>query len=133
MNIGITIRNLRLQRGITQEHFASSLSVSIQTVSRWENCVNYPDLSMIPLIAAYFNVTTDFLFGMKGDNTMIKLLKTVETLEVGSTKEAEECVLKFKGDKFPILKDYKIAEIDGKIILEVTKEFNADIDKMKFD
>lgn len=133
MDIGTTIRNLRLQRGITQEEFASALSVSVQTISRWENSVNCPDLSFIPLIASFFNVTTDFLFGMEGDSNMAKLLKTVETLEVGNKKEAEEMAMKFKGDKFPILKDYKITEIDGKTILEVTKEFNVDVDKMKFE
>ena len=41
--------------------------------------------------------------------------------------------LKFKNDKFPMLKDYKITESDGKIILEVTKEFNTDINNMKFN
>lgn len=32
-----------------------------------------------------------------------------------------------------MLKDYKITESDGKIILEVTKEFNTDINNMKFN
>lgn len=38
-----------------------------------------------------------------------------------------------KGDKFPILKDYEITEVNGKTILEVTKEFNVDVDKMNFE
>lgn len=61
MDIGTIIRNLRLQREITQENFVSSLSVSVQTVLRWENSVNCPDLSFIPLIVSLFNVTTDSL------------------------------------------------------------------------
>lgn len=132
MDIGTTIKKLRIDRGITQETFANVLDISVQTVSRWENNVNYPDLSMLPLIATFFHVSTDFLLGMKGENNMAKLLKTVETFELVSKSEAEELVMKFKGEKFPILKEYKITEADGKIILEATKEFNADMDNMKF-
>ena len=132
MDIGTTIKKLRIDKGITQETFANVLDISVQTVSRWENNVNYPDLSMLPLIATFFHVSTDFLLGMKGENNMAKLLKTVETFELVSNSEAEELVLKFKGEKFPILKEHKITEADGKIILEATKEFNADMDNMKF-
>ncbi|NBJ95094.1 helix-turn-helix domain-containing protein [Parablautia muri] len=132
MDIGTTIKKLRIDKGITQETFANVLDISVQTVSRWENNVNYPDLSMLPLIATFFHVSTDFLLGMKGENNMAKLLKTVETFELVSKSEAEELVLKFKGEKFPILKEHKITKADGKIILEATKEFNADMDNMKF-
>ena len=63
MDIGRTIKELRKKRGITQEEFSEALRVSVQTVSRWENGVNTPDLSMLPQIAVYFKVTTDYLLG----------------------------------------------------------------------
>ncbi len=133
MNIGRTIRELRQKRGITQEEFSEALGVSVQTVSRWENGVNVPDLSMLPQIAIYFKVTTDYLLGLERNNTMAKLMKTTETFELASKQEAEEMVLKFKGEKFPVLKDYKITAEGGKVILEVTKEFNSELDSMKFN
>ena len=55
------IRTLRRERGITQEELASALRVSFQSVSRWENGQTYPDIELIPKIAAYFSVTTDEL------------------------------------------------------------------------
>jgi transcriptional regulator with XRE-family HTH domain len=40
--IGILIRELRLETGLTQEKFGASLGVSYPTVSRWENGVAKP-------------------------------------------------------------------------------------------
>jgi transcriptional regulator with XRE-family HTH domain len=61
---GKNIRALRKGKNLTQEQFAEKLGVSFQSVSRWENCVTYPDVEMIPLIARFFNVSTDYLFGI---------------------------------------------------------------------
>ncbi len=132
MNIGKTIKELRQKKGITQEEFSEALRVSVQTVSRWENGVNAPDLSMLPQLAVYFGVTADYLLGLERSDTMVKLIKTVETFELASRQEAEEMVLKFKGEKFPVLKDYKITADGDKVILEAEKEFNSDLDSMKF-
>ena len=134
MEIGMIIKQLRIENNITQEDLANELNVSIQTISRWENSVNCPDLSMVPLIALLFGVTTDYLLGVeKRTKSMRKLLKTVETFELETREEAEDMANGFKRSKFPILKDYSISETDGKIILEATKEFNTDVDKMKFN
>ncbi len=133
MDIGRTIRELRQKRGITQEEFSEALRVSVQTVSRWENGVNAPDLSVLPWFAVYFRVTTDYLLGLERSDTMAKLMKTIETFELASKREAEEMVLKFKGEKFPVLKDYKITAEGNKTILEVTKEFGTELDNMKFN
>ena len=62
MNIGLQIKELRGKRKITQEELAKALNVSTQAVSKWENG-GYPDLELIPSIAKYFNVSTDYLFG----------------------------------------------------------------------
>ena len=115
MNIGAVIKELRRNKGIKQEELADILQVSVQTVSRWENEVNYPDLSMLPQLSAFFQVTTDYLLGVERSNTMAKLLKTVETFEVNSKQEAEEMLLKFRGgEQFPILKAHEIMEVEGK-------------------
>ena len=133
MEIGARIKELRKLRGIKQEDFAEGLGVSVQTVSRWENGVNYPDISMLPAIASFFRVTADYLLGLEGSDGMAKLLKTTEVFEFKTKEEAEAMVMKFKGEQFPVLKDHKLTEDGGKFILEVTKEFNTELDGMKFD
>ena len=64
LNIGETIKKLRKERDITQEEFAEILGVSCQSVSRWENNSCYPDIELIPAIAAFFDISTDKLMGV---------------------------------------------------------------------
>ena len=62
-SIGETIAKLRHERSMTQEALAETLCVSPQTISKWENSVNLPDVQMLPLIADVFGVRVDALFG----------------------------------------------------------------------
>ncbi len=64
LNIGDTIKKLRKKREITQEEFSEVLGVSCQSVSRWENNTCYPDIELIPTIAAFFGISTDKLMGV---------------------------------------------------------------------
>ena len=64
LNIGETIRKLRKEKEITQEEFAEVLGVSCQSVSRWENNSCYPDIELVPVIAAFFGISTDKLMGV---------------------------------------------------------------------
>ncbi|MBQ6996255.1 MAG: helix-turn-helix transcriptional regulator [Lachnospiraceae bacterium] len=66
-NIGEVIRELRKRENITQEKLAEALNVSFQSISRWENNLAYPDISLIPAMANFFNVTTDILFDMNNE------------------------------------------------------------------
>ena len=62
MNLGNKIRELRRQRNLTQEQLAASLNISAQAVSKWEMGGSYPDMTMIPTLAALFKVSLDELF-----------------------------------------------------------------------
>ena len=67
MLIGDKIRLLRKNKGITQHQLAEELSVSSQSVSKWENHVSVPDISLLPVIARYFGITMDELFSYRLD------------------------------------------------------------------
>ena len=60
--IGSVICRLRKEKGITQEELGKNVGVSTQAVSKWE-CGGVPDTELIPLIADYFKVSIDTLFG----------------------------------------------------------------------
>ena len=66
--IGTQIAKLRKDKNITQEDLAKKLGVSAQAVSKWENG-GATDVEMLPEIADYFDVSMDFLFGKKTENT----------------------------------------------------------------
>lgn len=59
--IGSFIAALRKANGMTQRNLAEMLNVSDKTVSRWERDESAPDLSLIPVIAEIFGVTSDEL------------------------------------------------------------------------
>ena len=62
ISIGNTIKTLRKAKGVTQEEVARELGVSYQAVSKYENEVAQPDISLIPLLAQYFGVTIDVVW-----------------------------------------------------------------------
>ncbi len=64
-SIGDKIKLLRKLKGITQEELSEVLHISFQAISKWENGLAQPDISIIPVIANYFGVTIDELFGFK--------------------------------------------------------------------
>lgn len=63
--INLKIAELRKARGMTQQELGDILSVSFQTVSKWENNVTMPDITFLPLLAECFGVTVDELLGLK--------------------------------------------------------------------
>jgi len=80
-NIGGNIKKLRAEKGVTQEQLAQHLSVTCQSVSKWENSVTSPDLYLLPAIADYFEISIDELFqpNMQGyKNKAARLLALYE-------------------------------------------------------
>ena len=63
MNIGTNIYTLRKEKKITQAQLAEKLGVSEQAISKWENDQCAPDVSHFPIIAEFFGVSIDRLFG----------------------------------------------------------------------
>lgn len=62
LKIGEKIRSLRKERNLSQESLAQYLGISFQSVSKWENGTSMPDITLIPAIASFFEVSTDELF-----------------------------------------------------------------------
>ena len=57
IKIGFFLKELRKEKGITQEQLAKVLNVSGRTVSRWETGSNMPDISILVSIAEYYKVS----------------------------------------------------------------------------
>ena len=79
-NIGNNIAVLRKKNGMTQEELAIKIGVSAQSVSKWENGTNMPDISALPIIAEVFDVSIDYIFGRE-------TVKTLSPIDLAETAE----------------------------------------------
>ena len=75
--VGQFIRDLRKEKGDTQEELAEKFYVSRRTVSRWETGANLPDIDILIELADYFNVDLrEILNGKRKDNMKEDLKET---------------------------------------------------------
>jgi len=87
MNIGDKICKLRQKNGWSQDELAEKLSVSRQSISKWESGKALPDSNKIILLSELFSVTADFL--LKDSEELVpdfvsgaaETVKTVATVE----------------------------------------------------
>ena len=79
--IGSFLKELRKEKGITQEELAERLYVSGRTVSRWETGTNMPDISLLVDIAEIFDVSIPEIINGERKNEIME-------------KEVKETVLK---------------------------------------
>lgn len=59
------LKELREEKGHTQQQVADSLSVHRTTYMKWENGLREPSNNMLVKIADFFDVSTDYLLGRK--------------------------------------------------------------------
>lgn len=74
--IGLLLKELRKEKGLTQEQFAEIVNVSNRTVSRWENGNNMPDLDILIQISDYYEINLrELLDGERKSDNMNKELE----------------------------------------------------------
>lgn len=65
MEIGKVIKELREEKNLTQQQLASALNVDKSTIAKYETGDRLPNIEMSVKLALFFNVTTDYLFGIE--------------------------------------------------------------------
>ena len=135
------ILGLRRERGITQDALAAALGVTYQAVSKWENALACPDVTMLPKIAEYFGISMAELFGeekpcakatdepqanfeadkdWQDDNTLHAVLfrgrKMIKSKNITEAERAaaEKVVLTYEGDVGNILSDIAV-DVKGNV------------------
>lgn len=76
------IKQLRQKRGVIQEILAAELGITQQMLSKYERDITLIKVDILKKIAAYFNVTADYLLGVSDVKRDIKgQMKVNETLD----------------------------------------------------
>ena len=92
--IGEKLKKLRRNRDLTQEEVANHIGISFQAISKWERGDGYPDITMLPTLANYFEVSVDELIGMEEISSAQRLddinQKWQENRALGNHKENVE-------------------------------------------
>ncbi|WP_347790369.1 helix-turn-helix transcriptional regulator [Solibacillus sp. CAU 1738] len=70
----------RKEMGVTQEQVAQYIGVSKAAVSKWEKGLSYPDITLLPKLATYFNLSIDALLGYEPQMTKEHIQKTYAEL-----------------------------------------------------
>ena len=103
INCASIIIEERRKRGITQEELAAHLGVVKATVSKWETGISYPDISLLPLMATFFDISIDQLMGYTPQMPDEKIKELYNQLALDFTqKPFEEVITKCEG----IIKKY---------------------------
>ncbi len=106
--IGMFLRQLRKERELTQEQFAQEMGVSGRTVSRWENGVNMPDISLLVQIADFYEVDVrELIEGERKSETMDKEVRDVAAKMADYANE----------EKRKLLRTIQVISLVGDLIL----------------
>lgn len=94
-NFALTLKNLRVQRGMSQSDLARLLGVARTTVSSYENGSRNPDNETLIRIATCFQVSLDYLLGIdisNIDNSSVysEVLKDIDKLLHSAPIELEK-------------------------------------------
>lgn len=88
--VGLTIKELRIKKGLTQDQLAAQIQLTPQAVSKWENGDSYPDLQIIGLLADIFEVSTDELINVTKQKEAKQQYRIYERIE------NDRCIIEIK-------------------------------------
>lgn len=80
INIARILTAKRKEKGITQDELAGYIGVSKASVSKWETAQSYPDITFLPQLAAFFNISIDDLLGYEPQMTKEDITKLYHRL-----------------------------------------------------
>ena len=134
--LGQRFARLRKEKGLTQDDIAQKVNISAQAVSKWENDISMPDISVLPLLSDILDITLDELLG-KAKKQDVKLVeekdinKMVLRIKVFSNTSDKVNInipiplLKVcieSGMEMPIVNNSKLSNIDFKQIYTLIEQ-----------
>ncbi|EKQ24683.1 helix-turn-helix domain-containing protein [Lacticaseibacillus paracasei] len=94
INVGAVISANRKQKGITQQALADFVGVSKASVSKWETGQSYPDITLLPILAAYFDVSIDKLMAYDAQLSSTEIRRIYTSMKQAFETQPGDAVLK---------------------------------------
>ncbi|SEL06601.1 Helix-turn-helix domain-containing protein [Carnobacterium iners] len=89
MEHGERLKKGRMNIGFSQGNVADHLSISRQSISKWENGNSYPDLDNLVKLSEYYDVSADEL--LKG-NQELKNKNKIKEIEIGNKFQSDTSI-----------------------------------------
>lgn len=70
LNFGNTLKELRMQNGMTQQQLATQIGVSKSVISYYELQERTPSPEILVKLSAIFHVSADYLLGIDKNNSL---------------------------------------------------------------
>ncbi len=123
--IGNFIQKCRKEKGFTQEELGEILGVSGKSISRWENNITMPDVSLITTIADVLEVeVSELLNGQKTNKReIIESRNTIDQVIEYSNYESKNKIKRFNILLFVQIFVILIAVINNIIAIYVIKTY----------
>lgn len=58
------LKELRMEKGLSQRELAKLVNLERTSISRWESETHIPNAEAVVVLAKFFSVTTDYLLGV---------------------------------------------------------------------
>lgn len=81
LSVGEVIAEQRKKKNVTQQDLADFIGVTKASVSKWETNHSYPDITLLPLLAAYFDISIDSLLSYNSQLTSEEIQNIYRSLQ----------------------------------------------------
>lgn len=109
MSFGKRLKELRLEKNVTQQQVGDFLDVGRATIAGYETKDKHPDFDKLNLLAQFFNVTTDYLVGAPNSVRTIDdkdiTIATHRTNSADTDLDTQEYITTSDGQKVNLCED----------------------------
>ena len=88
MTLGKNLKDRRIKMGMTQKDLADKMNVTFQTISKWENDENEPDLATLKKLASLYGCSLDELLDFEAETPQEETPAPQQVVERVIEKEA---------------------------------------------
>lgn len=120
MTLGQKLKKLRMDKNLTQKDLADQLHVTFQTISKWENDENEPDIATLKELAKLYECSIDYLLSEEEEQPVEEI--KIEESSKENVQEVTKTIIVHQSDLHVCAKCGKDIPEDELVSEDVTKK-----------